>query len=413
MTSPVLDAPPRPSTLEAFDRELDVLLVGVRERALERAQLRQLLHDDVAALQRLGFGALRLPSSVGGLGATFEQLIERLVRIASADSNLAHIYRGHIAFVEGLLTEDASDAHTSRWLRRIADGDLIGNAQSERQEVAQITTILNRDGDRLTLTGTKYYTTGSIYADWIVLSALDGEERVHAAVSSHDVGVESIDDWDGFGQPLTGSGTTTFQDVPVDAADLHVPGEDPEQSSLTAAVFQLVLLAVAAGAGQAALRETIDFVRPRRRIFGSPGETLPRDDALTQSVVGEVSSLVDAASRLVLSGAATITAARLAGGEESARGALIALFRLQQVVSPLVLDATTKLFEVGGASATSTGIGLDRHWRNVRTIHSHNPAIQRLRAIGEYELNGTLPTWGAPASVPVAEPVEALVEGDK
>jgi hypothetical protein len=42
-----------------------------------------------------------------------------------------------------------------------------------------------------------------------------------------------------------------------------------------------------------------------------------------------------------------------------------------------VLAETTELFEVGGASAVGTGHALDRHWRNVRTIASHNPAIQR------------------------------------
>ena len=31
------------------------------------------------------------------------------------------------------------------------------------------------------------------------------------------------------------------------------------------------------------------------------------------------------------------------------------------------------------------------YWRNARTLASHNPAIQRERAIGDYWLNGTPP----------------------
>lgn len=62
-----------------------------------------------------------------------------------------------------------------------------------------------------------------------------------------------------------------------------------------------------------------------------------------------------------------------------------------------MLEATTLLFEVGGASATSTERSFDRHWRNARTVASHNPAIFRERAIGDYLLNGTSPdaAWNA------------------
>jgi alkylation response protein AidB-like acyl-CoA dehydrogenase len=76
-----------------------------------------------------------------------------------------------------------------------------------------------------------------------------------------------------------------------------------------------------------------------------------------------------------------------------------------------VLAATTKLFEVGGASATARQLGLDRHWRNVRTIASHNPVAQRVRAVGRFELDGTAPAWAPPAAAPstTAAPAAATV----
>lgn len=395
---------PRVATLDHFDRELDTLLIGVASRAADQERSRTLLRDDVAALQAIGFGSLRLPVESGGLGLSFEQYIERLIRVGTADSNLAHIYRGHVAFVESLLAgHDPDPAHTRLWIDRIAAGDLIGNAQSERNATADIITVLERDGDRLTLTGRKYYTTGSIYADWIQLSALEGERRVGVTVSTKDPGVASADDWDGFGQLLTGTGTTTFDRVAVDPADVVVAGEDADRGDHIAAVFQLVLLAVVAGIGQAALRDTVEFVRPRRRVFGFAGETLPREDVLVQETVGAVSSSADAAVRLVVSGARDIerALARRQEGDADALGdVLLDVFRLQQVVAPIVLDAITELFEVGGASAVSRNIALDRHWRNARTVHSHNPAAQRRRAVGDFELNGRRPVWrGAAAAL--------------
>ncbi|MEJ1975555.1 MAG: hypothetical protein WDN49_05175 [Acetobacteraceae bacterium] len=61
------------------------------------------------------------------------------------------------------------------------------------------------------------------------------------------------------------------------------------------------------------------------------------------------------------------------------------------VVTDLILDATTRLFDALGASATKRGHGLDRHWRNARTITSHNPRIYRQRIVGDFAVNGTLP----------------------
>ena len=45
------------------------------------------------------------------------------------------------------------------------------------------------------------------------------------------------------------------------------------------------------------------------------------------------------------------------------------------------------LFSVGGASATGREANLDRHWRNARTIASHNPAMYKARAIGDLLIN--------------------------
>ena len=65
--------------------------------------------------------------------------------------------------------------------------------------------------------------------------------------------------------------------------------------------------------------------------------------------------------------------------------------RAQTVVQPLVLAAASKLFDGLGASATAKSCNLDRHWRNARTVATHNPAIYKARIVGDYEVNGTAP----------------------
>ncbi|MCZ4142527.1 acyl-CoA dehydrogenase, partial [Escherichia coli] len=58
----------------------------------------------------------------------------------------------------------------------------------------------------------------------------------------------------------------------------------------------------------------------------------------------------------------------------------------------LVLDATSELFDVTGASAVSTSKSLDRFWRNARTVATHNPVAFKARSVGDYFINGTIPT---------------------
>jgi alkylation response protein AidB-like acyl-CoA dehydrogenase len=387
---------PVPVDVQEFERELPGILARAREQGPERERARSLLYDRVAELQRIGFGALRIPVIDGGAGYSLRRLFETLITIAAADANLAHLYRGHIAFVERLLADDETDRR-QRWLPRILSGDLVGNAQSERQEIAEIKTALTTEEDTVYLDGVKYYTTGSIYADWIYLAAMENGERVGATVSAKHAGVRSVDDWDGFGQQLTGSGTTVFERVPVEEGEVErFDGHEGFRSRYQTSIFQLCLLAVVAGIGEAALADACDFVRPRKRIFGFAGETLPRENELVQGVVGGLASYAHAARTLVLASADeldALLAARADGTltDEAVVAAELNVFKAQQMVLSLVLQETTELFAVG------KGRALDRHWRNARTIASHNPAIQRKRAIGDYALNGKPPQWGRSA----------------
>jgi alkylation response protein AidB-like acyl-CoA dehydrogenase len=371
----------------------DDFVAAVRAGQAERERTRALLHDEVRQLAALGFGTVRLP---GAVGLTLRELFVRVIDLSAADASLGHLWRGHIAFVESLRLDDAPPLH---WIARIRDGAVIGNAQSERRETGRIETRIDRDGDRILLTGTKYYTTGSIYADWIHLAALDGDERVAVTVPAAHEGVLSVDDWDGFGQLLTGSGTTTFERVPVAQDDVVGAVDDARRWHVLGSVFQLHLIAVIAGIARRALDDTVEYVRPRRRTFGYAGETLPREDPLVQHVVGELSGVAATTRRLVLSVAADLDDALERGARaEELRALQLDVYRLQDIVPGLVLAATSKLFEVGGASAVSTRHALDRHWRNVRTIASHNPVAQRTAAVGQFELLGTLPDWKAPGA---------------
>jgi alkylation response protein AidB-like acyl-CoA dehydrogenase len=46
---------------------------------------------------------------------------------------------------------------------------------------------------------------------------------------------------------------------------------------------------------------------------------------------------------------------------------------------------------VASGSTLSTERALDRHWRNVKVLASHNPSIYKHRILGAYELDGVRP----------------------
>lgn len=384
---------------EAFAR----ILATARTEAAERERDHVLPFQTVRDLQNIGFGSRRLAAEDR---IPLTELFASVVDLAAADSNIAHLFRGHLAFVETLLFND-DPREQARWTKRLENGALVGNAQSERTETTDISTRLSRTPGGTKLNGRKFYTTGSIYADWIHVSALDGEDHVGVTVAAGEAGVEVVDDWDGFGQQLTGSGSTTFTDVAVDPADISVFSPDNQRFQYITGIYQLCLLATVAGIAESAVSDTVDYVRPRRRIFARAGENLPRDSELVQATVGRLAAVAHTARALVLASAGELDdalSARLRGEEagEAFLAAQLGVFKAQQTILPLVLGAVTELFEVGGASAVGRGLALDRHWRNVRTIASHNPAAERARQLGDYVLNGRLPAWRAGVQPPAA-----------
>ena len=363
--------------------------------SVAREQDHLLPFEQVGWLKEAGFTTLRVPAQHGGEPVTHEHLFRLLVELAEADSNVAHLLRSHFSFVETIALQPRG--FREAWFPRVLAGQIFGNAATERGGNALGTTAtkLTRDERGWVLNGAKYYTTGSIFADWVVVMAsTEGiEGRQYAVVPADADGVVIHDDWDGFGQPLTGTGTAVFENVSVEES--HIISRKVT-STLEPAFFQLVLLAVLAGIGRAALRDASELVAARTRTFNTGSGGLFRDDAQIQEHVGTLASRVYAAEAVVAAAARDLDAAVDPGlgldAEAAFLRAELAVQRPQVPTPPLVLDAAGALFDVTGASATSRGKSLDRHWRNARTVATHNPAAFKARSVGDFHINGTIPT---------------------
>lgn len=402
----------KPSSHDAFDisqpvrlgsSELQSLFDHIAEGEAARESERALPYGIIELIRGSRLGALRIAKAEGGGGSTVRELLGMVIRLAEADANVAHILRNHFSVVERLLVSPPSDQNR-KWRDDVAAGAIIGLATTElgSSQVGDIApaTIVTPDGDGYRLNGTKYYSTGTLYADYVLVRTADANGVLATTIIpvKRD-GVELVDDWDGIGQRLTGSGTTHFRNVRVEAAELIFDQPNIGYGAAYQNTFaQLYLTAINAGIAAAALRDAADLVRRRARSFYYAPSLRPREDPILQQTVGQIASNAFAAEATVLAAADALDiSSRSADPADTgpALNAALAAAKAKVVVDELAIRSGSLLFDAGGASATRKSDNLDRHWRNARTLSSHNPVTYKAQAIGAHAINGTpLPAKG-------------------
>ncbi len=392
-------APFAPETLQNV---FDQIAIG----AAERERKRILPHDAIDLIRRARIGALRLKTGDGGAGYTVRELFATVIKLASADANVAHILRNHFSVVERFV-RTPKDEQGRIWQRAIADGAIIGLAVTElaSPKVGDVTpdTILSPQGDGYVLNGTKYYSTGTLFSDFVLVRFGTTDGRTGAVlIPTNRNGIELVDDWDGIGQRLTASGTTHFHKVEVHSREVVFDAPNAGYGVPYSNTFaQLFLTSVNAGILQAIERDAVSLVQTRHRTFYYAPAERAADDPILQQTVGDISAAAFAAQSAVLAAADALEVATNAHDAGSAaaydaahRAALVSA-QTKIIVDRLALQAGGQLFDVGGASAAERVRNLDRHWRNARTLSSHNPTTLKARSVGDYLVNGTpLPAKG-------------------
>lgn len=402
MTNPKMENPMSESVADyaALAARFRPVFARIAEGAAEREVNRTLPLEPIRWLKEAGFGTLRIPQAQGGFGATLPQLFQLLTELAEADSNLPQALRAHFAFVEDRLNQPDSEER-QRWFRRFADGELVGSGWTEigTLKLGEVITRVTPSENGWLISGEKFYSTGTLYADWIDVYAQrnDNGRDVIALVNTHQPGVEREDDWDGFGQRLSGSGTTRFREAQVEQAHVY---DFTERFRYQTAFYQHVLLSTLAGIGRAVKRDAAAGVASRKRIYSHGNATQVKNDVQVLQVVGQISSWVYAVEAAVQQATHALQRAyevHNSGDEDVIQQANVLAelesAQAQVIATELIPRAATELFNALGASDTRISKALDRHWRNARTVSSHNPVIYKIRNVGDWEVNGKEPTF--------------------
>lgn len=383
---------------------IDTLLSEIRAGAAERDRQQINPHQQIRDIAKLRLGAARLSPVLGGQGCTLRELMNFIIRLGSADSNVAHILRNHYVFVERYARRSESEAHL-RWAALVAQGALFGQASSEINKSfagrGGLQTQLVPEDDHYRLSGTKHYCTGTLYSDYINVRAVlvDGTP-VSAFIPADREGVILHDDWDGMGQRLTGSGRTEFVDVKILPGEIVSDSVENHAMPYASTLAQLFLTAVVAGILNSVLVDAKAIIHARKRSFYHAPAQQPANDVLLQQAVGQIASADFTARAAVLAAADALDRTYEARDRGEPYEALALESALQGsqatvIVNELAIRNAALLFDVVGASSTARSVGLDRHWRNARTLATHNPTLYKQQALGAYELLGTpLPSQG-------------------
>ncbi|MCW4352396.1 SfnB family sulfur acquisition oxidoreductase [Hoyosella sp. YIM 151337] len=366
-----------------------------RETARDRDRDRILPYAEIEQLATAGLFALTVPREFGGADAPASVLTEVIRLLASADPNIAQIPHSHFVYVNFLKAAATADQQ-KYFFDQVLDGARFANAQSERggQTIASVTTRLERTSTGFVLSGTKYYCTGTLFADWIpVLAALDEDEYL-AFVPAGSPGLAIDDDWNGLGQRTTASGTVHLRAVPVDEAWV-VPRAAALQAPTGYGAFaQLLHAAIDTGIARNALTDAAEFVRDRSRPWFEAGVDEARADPLTAYRFGEVAVDVAAAEALLLTAGDAVDNVLAHPSARNAAKASLAVATVKAAADRASLAAANAVFELGGTRSADAALGLDRHWRNARTHTLHDPVRWKYHHIGRSVLGYAPPHHG-------------------
>jgi SfnB family sulfur acquisition oxidoreductase len=360
-----------------------------------RDRERRLPWDELDAFVQSGLWGITVPREFGGAGVSNGTLAEVVAIISAADGSLGQVPQNHYYALE-VLRVGGSHAQQRFFFERVLAGERFGNALAEiGHKDFKRRTRLTRAPGGWHVDGRKFYCTGALYAHWIPTLAIGEEEGRDVSclvfVPRSAQGVTITDDWDGFGQRVTGSGSVRFEHVAVQP-EWIVPFQSSfDRPTTIGPVAQIIHAAIDLGQARGAFDAALQFVRERSRPWIDAKVERAGDDPLTIAQVGDLAVHLRAAEALVRRAGRVVDAAQADPTERSVAEASIAVAEARALTTSASLDAGSRLFELAGTAATLDSLGLDRFWRNARTHTLHDPVRWKYHAVGNFYLNDKLP----------------------
>lgn len=360
----------------------------------QRDQNRQLPFAEIELFSKKGLGGIRIPQAFGGAFVSNKTLAQVFRIINKADSSVGQIPQNQIALLN-MIDILGSEQQKQFIFNEILNGKRLANGGPERntKDTKTLNTTLSIENGRYYVDGEKFYSTGSSFAHWLAIKAIHPEGYV--VLTLIDVtaqGVEVIDNWNGFGQRTTSSGTVKLQRVEVDPLLIFDERKLAKDVTYRGAFSQLMQVAIDVGIAEAAFEDTLSAVKKARPIVDAQVEKASFEHYTLQEV-GKSAVLLDAAI-LLLDEAAEyldeLDQLSVVSAEQAAQASIL-VAEAKVYANDAALQISEKLLELGGSRSSLSQHNLDQHWRNARVHTLHDPIRWKLHALGNYYLNNTFP----------------------
>ncbi|MEG2358568.1 SfnB family sulfur acquisition oxidoreductase [Acinetobacter sp.] len=360
--------------------------------AVQRDAQRLLPFQEIEAYSQSGLWAITVPQAYGGAEVSSYTVAQVIALMSGADGSIGQIPQNHFYALE-VLRNTGTEQQKRKLYAEVLNGARFGNALAEfkTKTASQKQTSILKKGAGFEVNGEKFYCTGSLFAHRIPALVKDADGREFLAfIPRESQGLELIDDWSGFGQRTTGSGTVKFSRVAVSAEDVIAFDTVFSEPTLVGPFAQIMHAAIETGIARAAFEESLVRVRQARPWIDSGADTAA-DDPLTKYELGRIIADVRASEALLKQAARSIDAARPQPDATNIAKASLDVAKVRVHSTETALKASSKLIELAGSRGSQRADGLDRFWRNARVHTLHDASRWKYYFIANFLLNGVLP----------------------
>ena len=332
--------------------------------------------DELKELARLGAFGVAVPEQYGGAGLDYVSLALVLEEIAAGDGGTSTIISVNNCPVCSIAMTYANAVQKERWLRPLAQGDLLGafalTEPHTGSDAAALRTTAVRDGDHYVLNGTKQFITSGKNGDVAIVMAVTDKAAGKKGISAFWVptdtpgyivaGIEQK-----MGQHSSDTAQIVFDKARIPAENLI--GEEGQGYRIALSGLEGGRIGIASqsvGMARAAFEAALAYAK-ERESFGTP----IFDHQAVQFRLAEMAMQIEAARQLILH-AASMKDAGLPCLKEAAMAKLFASEMAERVVSSAM--------QVFGGYGYVADFPVERIYRDVRVcqIYEGTSDIQKI-----------------------------------
>jgi len=344
--------------------------------AAERDISKEFPAENLKKMAELGLMGMMVPPEYNGEGVDTVSYVLALTEIAYSCASTAVVMSVHNSIVCGSINIFGTEAQKEKYLKPLADGDIIGAFALTEPEAGsnplEQESTAQRDGDDYVLNGTKRFITSGKNGGVVIVTAKTDQDKGHKGISAFLVpqGTPGMT----IGHMEDKMGLRASDTVDLVFSNCRIPAENmlgKEGEGFKVAMTgldggRIGIAAQSLGVAQAALDEAVKYTKKRKQF----GQNIAKFQGI-RFIIADMAVKIEAARQLMLNAAAM----KDRGENCSMQASMAKLF-----ASEMVNWVTAKAVQLHGGYGVTKDYPVERFYRDARvfTIYEGTSEIQRI-----------------------------------